>query len=130
MKTAFVLGVGIVIGVGIGATFVQGLHAQSKAPVYLIAENDVTNPEAYAKEYLPKAQPLIKQHGGRYVAAGKATPFAGDPPKSRVVILQWDSMEQLKGWFDSPEYREARKLGEKYAKFRNFAVEGVAQQPQ
>jgi uncharacterized protein (DUF1330 family) len=39
-------------------------------------------------------------------------------------------MEQLKGWFDSPEYREARKLGENYAKFRNFAVEGVAQQPQ
>jgi uncharacterized protein (DUF1330 family) len=36
-------------------------------------------------------------------------------------------MEQLQEWFNSPDYKEARKVGEKYAKFRNYAIPGVAQ---
>jgi hypothetical protein len=36
-------------------------------------------------------------------------------------------MEQLQEWFNSPDYRAARKIGEKYAKFRNYAISGVPQ---
>jgi uncharacterized protein (DUF1330 family) len=36
-------------------------------------------------------------------------------------------MEQLEGWFNSPEYRKAREIGEKYAKYRNYAIPGVTQ---
>jgi uncharacterized protein (DUF1330 family) len=39
----------------------------------------------------------------------------------------WDSLEQIQAWYNSPEYKEARKIGEKYAKFRSFAVDGVPQ---
>jgi uncharacterized protein (DUF1330 family) len=91
---------------------------------FVHGENDVADPEGYKTEYLPAAQASIKAHGGRYLAAGTATAFAGEPPKSRVVIHVWDSMEQLQG---SQEYKEARKIGEKYAKFRNFAIPGVPQ---
>ena len=38
-------------GIAVGALAVQGLHAQAKPPVYNIVEIDVTNPEAYAKDY-------------------------------------------------------------------------------
>jgi uncharacterized protein (DUF1330 family) len=114
-------------GIAIGTVAVQSLHAQAKPPVYFVAENDVSNPEGYRKEYLPPAQASIKAHGGRYLAAGNATAMAGEAPKSRVVILVWDSMEALQGWFNSPEYKEARKIGEKYAKYRNYAVPGVSQ---
>ena len=38
-----------------GGAAVEGLHAQAKPPVYFIGEVEVTNPEGYAKEYLPKA---------------------------------------------------------------------------
>ena len=41
-------------GMGVGAVAVQGLHAQSKPPVYLITEIDVTDPEKYAKEFAPR----------------------------------------------------------------------------
>ena len=123
----YVAAIAMLVGMGLGAVAVQNLHAQAKPPVYLIAENDVKDPDGYRKEYLSLAQPLIKAHGGRYLAAGNATPFAGEPPKSRVVILVWDNMEQLQGWFNSPEYRQARKIGEKYATFRNYAIPGVAQ---
>ena len=40
--------------------------------VYLVTEIDVTNPEAYGKEFAPKAQATIKAAGGRLVAIGGA----------------------------------------------------------
>lgn len=113
-------------GIAIGALAMQNLRAQAKPPVYFVAENDVTDPEGYKTEYLPLAQASIESYGGRYLAAGTATSFAGEPPKSRVVIHVWDSMEQLQNWFSSAEYKQARKLGGKYAKFRNYAIPGVS----
>jgi hypothetical protein len=52
---------------------IQGLHAQATPPVYYVAEIDVTNPDAYAKEYAPKAQAIIKSMGGRQLAIGGKT---------------------------------------------------------
>ena len=53
----------MLVGVGIGAVAVQTLHAQGKAPVYFIAEVDVTNQDAYIKEFLPLAQAATKSSG-------------------------------------------------------------------
>jgi uncharacterized protein (DUF1330 family) len=127
MRLQYTVALSIFAGMAIGAAAIQTIHAQAKPPVYFIAENELTNPEGYRKEYLPGAQVAIKAHGGRYLAAGAATAFAGDPPKGRVVILVWDNMEQIRGWFNSPEYKKARAIGEKYANFRNYAITGVAQ---
>src|SRR3954452_17060543 len=114
MKVRYAVTLAMLTGIGIGAVAIQSIHAQATPPVYFVADNDVSNPEAYAKEYLSLAQPLIKAGGGRYLAAGKATSFDGEPPKSRVIIIRWDNMEQLKTWFNSPAYRDARKIGDKY----------------
>jgi hypothetical protein len=51
MKQYLGLGLGVLAGTLIGAAAVSGLHAQAKPPVYLITEIDVTNPNAYAKEF-------------------------------------------------------------------------------
>jgi uncharacterized protein (DUF1330 family) len=128
MKTHTTIALAMLAGFGLGTVAVQGLHAQAKAPVYYISEIDISNPDGYAKEYLPKASALIKASGGKYLAAGgKVTTFEGDPPKSRVTVQQWDSVEKIQAWRNSPEFKEARNIGDKYAKFRAFAVEGVPQ---
>ena len=128
MKQQYAMAVALLAGVGIGAAAVQGLHAQAKPPVYYVAEIDVTNLDAYVKEYAPKAQATIKAHGGRLLAAGQnVTAVEGAPPKQRVAIQQWDSLEKIKAWRDSAEYKEARKIGDKYAKFRSYAIEGLPQ---
>jgi len=115
-----------VAGFAAGAVTIEQLHAQAKAPVYYIGEIELKNAEAYQKEYAPKAQALIKQHGGKILAAGQnAVAFEGAPPKSRVVVQQWDSMEQIKKWRGSAEYKEIRKIGDKYATFRAFAIAGA-----
>ena len=134
MKTRFTVAVSMLAGAALGAVAVQGLHAQAKPPVYYVAEIDVTNPDAYGKEYAPKMQALIKSHGGRQLAIGgtagvgaKAlTAFDGAPPK-RAVVQVWDNMEKLQAWRNDPQFKEIRQIGEKYAKFRGFAIEGMTQ---
>jgi uncharacterized protein (DUF1330 family) len=128
MKTRYAVALAVVVGFGLGAVAVQGLHAQAKPPIYYIAEIDVTNVDAYAKEYAPKAQALIKASGGRLLAAGqKVTALEGAPPKPRVAVQVWESMEKIQAWRDSAEFKENRKIGEKYATFRAFTVEGLPQ---
>jgi uncharacterized protein (DUF1330 family) len=133
MKTQYAVALAIATGFGLGAAAVQGLHAQAKPPVYFITEIDVSNPEAYAKEYAPKAQATIKAAGGRFLAIGgsgvsgaKVTAFDGEAPK-RAVVQVWDSLEKIQVWYNSADYKEARKIGDKYATFRSFAVEGMPQ---
>jgi uncharacterized protein (DUF1330 family) len=117
-----------VAGFVAGAVTIEQLHAQAKPPVYFIAEIDMKNADAYQKEYAPKAQAIIKKNGGKILAAGQNfTAFDGAPPKSRVVLQQWDSMEQIQKWRSSAEYKEVRKIGDKYATFRSFAIAGVPQ---
>jgi hypothetical protein len=64
MKTHYTVALAMVAGFGLGAVAVQSLHAQAKPPIYVVSEVNVSNPEAYAKEYLPKAQAIIKAAGG------------------------------------------------------------------
>jgi uncharacterized protein (DUF1330 family) len=134
MNTTYKMGLAMVAGLSLGAAAVQGLHAQAKPPVYFVAEVDVMDPEAYGKEYAPKAQALIKSHGGKFLAIGgtaganakQITGFDGQAPK-RAVVQVWDSMEKLQAWRNDPEYKKLREVGDKYAKFRSFAIEGTAQ---
>ena len=132
MKSSYKMTLVLLAGAALGGLAIESLHAQAKAPVYYVAEIAVTNPDAYAKEYAPKAQALIKAAGGRFLAiggaaatgGGKVTAFDGDPP-IRVVVQVWDSMDKIKAWRANPEYVELRKVGEKYATVRSFAVDGV-----
>jgi uncharacterized protein (DUF1330 family) len=127
MKSYFVISLAVLAGVGIGSAAVQSLHAQNKPPVYFVGETEISNPDAYAKEYLPLVMADIKANGGHYVAAGKATALEGEPPKSRIVVIAFDSLEKIQAWRSSEAFKTARKIGDKYAKYRSYAIEGVAQ---
>jgi uncharacterized protein (DUF1330 family) len=128
MKTRSTVALAMLAGFGLGAVAVQGLHAQAKPPIYYIAEIDVTNIDAYTKEYAPIAQASIKAAGGRLLAAGQnVTSVEGAPPTKRVAIQVWESMEKMQAWRNSAEYKKARETGDKHAKFRAFTVEGLPQ---
>jgi len=115
----------------LGALASEALRAQARPPAYLIGQIDVSDPEGYAKEYLPKAREIIKAHGGRLLAAAGAAASGaqvvaidGEAPK-RVVIYMYPSMEALQAWRHDPEYVQVRRVGEKYASYDTFAVEGA-----
>ena len=124
--------VGLAICACVTLLCVTELHGQTPKPAYLIGEIDVRDPAGYAKEYLPKAREIIKAHGGRLVAAagaaatgGQVVAVDGEAPK-RVVIYVYPSMQALLAWRNDPAYVQVRRVGEKYAKYRTFAVEGAS----
>ena len=130
MKTHSTVAVAMLTGMAVGAIAVQGLHAQSKSPVYLITEIDVTDPEKYAKEFAPRAQATIRNAAAKFVVIGgvagvgaKPIHALGTPPK-RLAIQTWESMDAVRAWYDSAEYQEALKIGRQHATFRRYAVEG------
>ena len=120
----------LVIGsFALGAAAVQTLHAAGTPPAYVIGEITVKDQDGYKNDFLPVAQKDIAASGGKYVAGGfnKTVTFDGAPPPNRVVILHFESMDKVKAWNDSQSQKDARKSGDKYATFRTFAVEGIAQ---
>ena len=108
MKRYLTLGAGLLAGTVIGAAAVTGLHAQTKPSVFVITEIDISDPEGYGNEFVPKAQ-AIKAAGARFLAIGgmgaganSITSLEGTPPK-RVTIQQWDSLDALKAWYDGKD---------------------------
>jgi uncharacterized protein (DUF1330 family) len=129
MKTSYVVALSATAGMVIGAAAVQGLRAQTKPPAYQISLEEVSNPEAIEREYHPLASAASQKYGSRHIANSFAVNIDGTQPKNLLVIInQWDSIEQIQAWFNSPEYQKAREVGNKYAKFQIIAVEGLVQQ--
>jgi len=127
MKISYSLALTLVAGAALGGLAVQTLHAQAKPPVFYVGEIDVTDQAGYLKDFAPKSQAAIKAAGGKFlVLGGNPVGLAGDPPKSRIVIQQWDSMDAMKAWFDSPAQVELRAIQAKYSKVRIYAATGVA----
>jgi uncharacterized protein (DUF1330 family) len=129
MKTRFTIAASMLAGAALGGAAIQALHAQAKPPVYMIAINEVSNQEGYAKEYVSPAQKSVKDHGGEYVAAGPGTQVAGNLPHGPVVILRWDSMEALQAWHNSPRFsgraqdrREIREIQHRRGQWPKIAV--------
>src|SRR5690242_19545405 len=121
------IGLAMLTCVASGALGSEALHGQVKPPAYLIGQIDVSDPDGYAKEYLPKAREIIKAHGGRLIAAAGAAATGsqvvavdGDAPK-RVVIYMYPSLEALQAWRNDPSYVQVRHIGEKYAKYNTFS---------
>ena len=128
MKTYYTVGLSMLAGFGLGIVAVQSIHAQAKPPVYVVTEIDVTSVDAYTKEYVPLARAAITKSGGKLVAASQnPASLEGAPQKSRVAINVYDSLEKAQASRNSAEYKEARKTGDKYAKFRAYVVDGLPQ---
>lgn len=129
MKSNYKLAIAMLAGAALGAAAAQGLHAQTKPLAYVISENDVTNKEAYAKEFVPLAVAALKDSGQKQLAAGGQTvSLSLASRQNRASFCRFfENIDKAKAAYTSPAYLEARKIGDKYAKLRIFAVEGVPQ---
>lgn len=96
-------------------------------PAYVIANVDVHDPEAY-QEYAAGVPETIARHGGRYLARGGAVEaLEGDWEAHRLVILEFGSVEQAKGWYASDDYQAVAAIRHRTASTRIIVVEGVSE---
>ena len=71
---------------------------------YLIADLDVKNP-AGIENYRAKVGDTITKYGGKFVVRGGAHEvLEGDWRPTRLVLLEFPTMDALKRWYHSPEY--------------------------
>jgi uncharacterized protein (DUF1330 family) len=127
MKRYQTIVLSVLAGAAIGALTVHGLHAQAKPPAFAVVENDVRNPEAYAREFAPLAGKALTEAGGKFLARrGRIVAVDGEQPKSPVTLLVFENVEKAQVAFAGP-YREARKIGDQYATHRIYIVEGLPQ---
>jgi uncharacterized protein (DUF1330 family) len=135
MKVHYTLALCMLAGAALlVAAAVQGVHAQTKTPVspiYLVVETDLMDIKKlteYDVVAAPKIRASIRAFGGQLVVAPQqAEPVEGEAPKSRMQIIAWDSLEKMQAWRNSPEFKDARKIADKYAKYRSFTLVGLPQ---
>src|SRR5690349_18102434 len=105
MKAQLSLGAAITVGFGLGAITVDRLHAQAGPPTYVISEITVTDPDPYAREYVPLANKALAESGQtRLVSGGRTVSLSGAPPSSRIVLSRFASLEQAQAAYTSPAY--------------------------
>ena len=94
-------------------------------PAYVIAEVDVNDPEAY-KLYADKAPGVTLPAGGKYLArAGHVEVFEGEPPRSRVVIIEFADMEKARAFDYGKAYQDIIPLRQAASRGRLFLVDGA-----
>ncbi len=103
------------------------LHAQTKTPAaYWVTETlEVTDQTAFMNA-IKAVPPTVQAHGGHYIVlGGKIVPGVGSPP-ARITIIAFDSLEMAQEWYNDPAAVAARTAAQKYAKIRDYTVQGVA----
>jgi uncharacterized protein (DUF1330 family) len=94
-------------------------------PAYLVGIVTIEDAEGFA-EYANQVPELIARYGGRYIARGGTVEVleGGWAPK-RVTLVEFDSFEQAKLWYESEEYQALADIRRRCAKADLVLVEGL-----
>ena len=101
------------------------LHAQTAAaPAYLIAHVQITDQDGW-KQYIAALPGTLAPYHVKTLARGAPVALdASTPPAGSTVILAFNSMDDLKAWWNSPAYQAIIPLREKSAKTVAYALPG------
>jgi uncharacterized protein (DUF1330 family) len=92
----------------------------------VVVDIEVLDPLRY-EDYKRLASAAISAYGGRYLVRGGASEvLAGEWTPRRLVVLEFESVDQAKTCFTSPEYAEAKKVRETCARMNMIVVDGIS----
>ena len=71
---------------------------------YVITDVEITDASLYG-EFRERVTPTVEAHGGRFVArGGEFEVILGDWTPKRLAILEFDNIQRVHDWLNSPEY--------------------------
>jgi uncharacterized protein (DUF1330 family) len=92
--------------------------------VYFLAEIDSIHDREKYDEYKERVAPIIRKYGGEYVLrSDRLTPISGSQAPARVVLIRFESREQLQRCFQSEEYAAVAPLREQSTASRAMVIE-------
>jgi uncharacterized protein (DUF1330 family) len=130
MDTKWKLILAALAGIGIGVAGEIAIRGQQvkPAPGFVIAEVDIHDLTAFQR-YGTKVPETLAPFNHQYlVRSNKIQSLEGDPPKGGIVVIQFDSAEKARQWYDSPAYASIRPIRQGSATSRIYIVEGVPPQ--
>lgn len=75
-------------------------------------------------DYIAKVKPIVESHGGEYlVRSEQISLFAGDKKPDRIIVIRFESRQQLDACFASPAYGAVKALREMSVTTNAFVVE-------
>jgi uncharacterized protein (DUF1330 family) len=115
---------------------VQAQTDQSKdtsLPKVFVVLDITVNDTIMYEQYRIEVEPIIKKYGGQYLVRSGGMAFDKDPDKkvipgegnwnpNRLIILQWNSMEELQKFINSDEYQKVAELRKNSASTRSVIV--------
>jgi uncharacterized protein (DUF1330 family) len=128
MKTKYTVALSMLAGVALGAVSVGGLYAQGKAPgaYAIVTYTEIADPAAYKANVSDKTPAMIEKAGGHLlVATSDITVLReGTPPFpiKRIAVIGFDSIQQAKDWYASPDRKDIQAYVNQNTKGRAFAV--------
>jgi uncharacterized protein (DUF1330 family) len=126
MKRHIGIAIAMFTGAAMGAAAVSALHAQAKLKAYSVTEQEVIDASALPA-YVPAVQAALKAAGGHVLdTGGKVVAVMGAAPPQRVIINQWDSVEQAQAFYKSKGYTDLVPQRDQAMKvFRVYIVEAL-----
>ena len=92
---------------------------------YLITDVEVTDESLYA-QFRERATPVIESHGGRFVVRGGEIEISeGTWMPKRLAVMEFDSMEQIRSFLASPEFKALDDIRTRSSNINIVLVEGV-----
>ena len=92
---------------------------------YVIANVTVKDPVRY-EDYRRLVLPTVEKFGGRFIArGGQVEVLEGDWHGTRMVILEFPSVEDARAWWSSPEYAEAKRIRQATSDGTLMILQGV-----
>jgi uncharacterized protein (DUF1330 family) len=84
-------------------------------PAYIVAQLKVHDPAMFGR-YREAVTPLVDRFGGRYrVRGGELDVLEGDWPYPRLTIIEFQSKDAARLFYESPEYQKVLPLRQESA---------------
>ena len=92
---------------------------------YVIIDARVTDDAAF-RTHLDQVPAIVKAHGGKYLVRGGAHEvIQGNWIPDRLVVLEFDSVQQAKKWQDAADYADLKEELNKFSATNVVIVDGV-----
>lgn len=92
---------------------------------YYIGDLTITDPEGM-KEYRERVDATIEQYGGKFLVRGGAFEvLEGNWQPQRLILIEFESVEQARRWYNSAEYAAISDIRHRTANTNFVLVQGL-----
>ena len=92
---------------------------------YVITDVEITDADLY-REFRERVTSTVEAHGGRFVArGGEFEVVLGDWTPKRLAIIEFENIQQVRAWLNSPEHIALDPIRSKSANVNMVVVEGL-----